>query len=85
MNYETVIHSLIDPIVSDPSSVLIRVSEGATEKDVLILIVSEKSDTARLIGKHGAVANALREMMSVAGKSQNKRIHLKFESFDEEN
>lgn len=84
MNYEILIHSLIDDIVDDPKSVLIRVSEGNSPKDVLIIIVSEKNDTARLIGHKGIIANALREVVGVAGKSENKRIHLKFESFDEE-
>lgn len=84
MDYERLIHSLIDDIVDDPKSVLIRVSEGNTPKDILIIIASEKNDTARLIGHKGIIANSLREVVSVAGKSENKRIHLKFESFDEE-
>ena len=83
MDYERLIHSLIDDIVDDPKSVLIRVSEGNTPKDILIIIASEKNDTARLIGHKGIIANSLREVVSVAGKSENKRIHLKFESFDD--
>ena len=84
MDYERIIHSLVDPIVEEPESVLIRISEGSTSKDVVIIIASEKDDTARLIGKKGSIATALREMMSIVGKTDNKRIHLKFESFDEE-
>ena len=84
MDYEKLIHALIDDIVDDPKSVLIRVSEGNTPKDVLIIIASEKNDTARLIGHKGTIANALREVVGVAGKSENKRIHLKFESFEDE-
>lgn len=84
MDYENIIHTLIDSIVDDPSSVLIRVSKGATAKDVLIIIAAEKNDTARLIGHKGIIANALREVVGVAGKSENKHVHLKFESFEEE-
>lgn len=84
MDYEKLIHALIDDIVEEPKSVLIRVSEGNTPKDVLIVIASEKNDTARLIGHKGIIANSLREVVSVAGKSENKRIHLKFESFGDE-
>ena len=83
MDYEKIIHALIDEIVEEPESVLIRVIDES-EKDVTILIATEKNDTARLIGKHGIIANSLREMISVAGKSQNKHIHLKFEAFGEE-
>lgn len=84
MDYENIVRTIIEPIVEDPSSVLVRVNEGTTPKDVLVLIVSEKEDTARLIGRRGIIANAIREVVSVAGKSENKRVHLKFESFDEE-
>lgn len=84
MDYEKLIHSLIDEIVDDPKSVLIRVSEGSSSKDINIIVVSEKEDTARLIGHKGTIANALREVVGVAGKTENKRVHLKFESFDEE-
>ena len=84
MDYEKIIHALIDPIIEEPGSVLIRVNDEEGNKDVSILIVSEKEDTARLIGKHGIIANSLREILSVAGRSENRRIFLKFESFDEE-
>ena len=84
MDYEKIVHALIDPIVEEPGSVLIRVMEEGNGKDVTILIVSEKDDTARLIGRRGLIANSLREIVSIAGKSENKHVHLKFESFDEE-
>ena len=84
MDYENIVHTLIDDIVEDPKSILIRVSEGTTPKDVLIIIAAEKEDTARLIGHKGIIANALREVVGVAGKSENKRIHIKFESFEDE-
>ncbi len=84
MDYEKIIRALIDPIVEEPKSVLVRVLDNENGKDIDILVVAEKEDTARLIGKHGIIANSLREVLSVAGKSENRRIFLKFESFDEE-
>ena len=84
MDYEKIVHALIDPIVEEPGSVLIRVMEEGNGKDVSILIVSEKDDTARLFGRRGLIANSLREIVSIAGKSENKHVHLKFESFEEE-
>lgn len=84
MDYEKIVRALIDPIVAEPESVLIRIIEDENGKDVNILVAAEKEDTARLIGKHGIIANSLREVLSVAGKSENRRVFLKFESFDEE-
>lgn len=83
MDYERIIHSLIDPIIEEPDSVLIRLNEDS-DKDLSILIAAEKDDTARLIGRRGIIANSIREIISVAGKSENIHVHVKFESFDEE-
>lgn len=86
MDYTKLIHAIIDSFVSNPESILIRQidNENNSEKDVTILICTENEDTARLIGKKGCVANAIREVVSIAGKLENKRIHIKFESFDSE-
>lgn len=84
MDYEKIIHTIVDPFLINPDALMIRELPSDSEKDLTLLIVAEGEDTARLIGKKGAVANALRELVSVAGKSENKHIHLKFESFDEE-
>ncbi|MDY4848907.1 MAG: KH domain-containing protein [Bacilli bacterium] len=83
MDYEKIIRTLIDPIIQEPQSVLVRVA-NESEKDVTIIVACEKEDTARLIGRRGIIANSLREVVSVAGKSENRHVHLKFESFDEE-
>ena len=86
IDYEKVVHGLIDPLVEHRDSIMIRELPGSNEKDVSLLIVTEDDDTARLIGKRGVVANALREAVGIAGKADNSnvRIHLKFESFSEE-
>lgn len=85
-DYSALLHPVIDPLIEKPESVIIRALPGATNRDVTILIVAEDDDTARLIGKHGAVANALREVIGIIGKADdtNQRIHLKFESFGED-
>ena len=84
MDYEKILRALIDPIVEEPKSILIRILEDENGKDVNILVAAEKEDTARLIGKRGIIANSLREVLSVAGKSENRRVFLKFESFEDE-
>ncbi|HNY74819.1 MAG: KH domain-containing protein [Bacilli bacterium] len=83
MDYEKIIHALIDPIVENKDIIMIRELPSDSSREVVLLIVAESDDTARLIGRKGAIANALRELISVAGKSENKRIHLKFESFEQ--
>lgn len=83
MDYEAIIRALVDSIVEHPESLMVRISDDG-KKDINVLVCAEKDDTARLIGRKGVVASALREMVSVAGKTEGKRIHLKFESFESE-
>lgn len=84
MDFEKIIHSLVDPFLMNPEALMVRELPSEGEDDITLLIVAEGEDTARLIGKKGSVANALREVVAVAGKAEGKHIHLKFESFDEE-
>lgn len=84
MDFEKIIHSIVDPFLINPEALMVRELPNDSEDDITLLIVTEAEDTARLIGKKGSVANALRELISVAGKADGKHIHLKFESFDEE-
>jgi len=86
MDYTAIIHAVVDPIVEHPDAILIRElpKEEGNDKEVTILICAEKGDTSRLIGRKGVIANSIREIVSVAGKSESKRIHLRFESFDGE-
>ena len=84
MDYEKVIHSIVDPFLINPEAIMVRELPSDNDKIINLLIVAENEDTARLIGKKGAVANALREVVAIGAKAENKHIYLKFESFDEE-
>ncbi len=85
MDFEKIIHSLIDPLVEKPESVVVKEISNGSKKDVTLLIIADDDDCARLIGKHGSVANALREAIGICGKADNSniRVHLRFESFSE--
>lgn len=84
MDYEKIIHAFVDPFVENKDAILIRELPSESERDLTLLIVAENEDVARMIGKRGVIANALREVVSIGGKTEGKHIHLKFESFDEE-
>ena len=84
-DYAALLHPIIDPLVENPQAVMIRELPGSTKRDVTVVIVAEDEDTARLIGKHGTVANAIREVISIATRADetNQRIHIRFESFSD--
>ncbi|MCF0116443.1 MAG: KH domain-containing protein [Bacilli bacterium] len=85
MDYENIIHTLVDSFVVNKDEVMVRQMPTDNEKEIVLLIVANPEDTARLIGRKGIIADALREIMSIAGKTEGKRIFLKFESFDVQN
>ena len=85
MDYIALIHQLIDDILNNNEKVKIEQIEGSSEKDIVYLISCTAEDTGRLIGKHGSTADALREVLSIAGKNNNQRIHIKLATLPEEN
>ena len=84
MDFEKIIHTIVDPFLINPEALMVRELPSENADEITLLIVAEGEDTARLIGRKGNVAKALREVVSVSGKSEGKHIRLKFESFDEE-
>lgn len=83
MDYISIIRQFIDPIIANKDAVMIKEMPNEKESDKTFIICCTPEDTGRLIGKRGITADALREVLSVAGKSNKHRIHLKLESFDE--
>ena len=84
MNYEKIILDAALPLVANKDSLMVRQMPNEEEKGLLFLVVAPSSDIARLIGKKGIVAKAIREVVSVASKIEGQRIHIKFESYEEE-
>ena len=78
MDYEKIVKTIIDPIVEDSSSILLRVNEE--EKDVLIIIAAEKDDTARLIGRKGIIANAMISSAASYGQQGKPTIFIIWKS-----
>ena len=51
------------------------------ENEILLYVYAKSEDVARLIGRQGSMATALRNVMAIATRVQNKRISIKFESY----
>ncbi len=80
---EELVRAIVEPIVVNKEALMIKIV--ATEEDDIsdIIIISNKDDTARLIGKGGAIASAIRKVISVKSKLDNTHFRVKFESYDE--
>ena len=85
MDYESVVRSVVSPLVVNKDALLIRALPSEDERHVVILVCAESSDIARLIGKGGVTATAIREVVNVAGKINGIRVFVKFESYETTN
>lgn len=82
VNYESVVMDLVRPIVEDKDSLSVKIMPSLDEHEILVYVYANNDDVARLIGRKGNMASAIRHMMSVASrKEEDKRINIKFESY----
>lgn len=76
---DKVLLDLIKPMVDDPDSLSVKLMPGQNEKEVVLHVTAKNEDIARLIGRKGSMASALRQVMSVASHAENKRVSIKFD------
>lgn len=81
---EELVREIVEPMISNKSSLMIKTVPAIEESEVTeIIVITDKIDTARLIGKGGCVANAIRKVVSVKSRLEQKHIRVIFESYDE--
>jgi predicted RNA-binding protein YlqC (UPF0109 family) len=87
-DYEKIIRAAIEPLVTNPESILIRCTDNPDSvedsRDVHFLIACPDVELGKLIGRHGSVADSIRTIVNVKARDDHKRVHIKFESFEEE-
>ena len=76
---DKVLLNLVKPMVEDKESLDVRLMPSLDDKEVLLHVYAKNDDIARLIGRKGSMASALRQVMSVASHSNNKNVTIKFE------
>ena len=78
---EQALYTLVEPMVDDKASLSVKTMPSLDDKEILLYVYAKSEDIARLIGRQGQMASALRNMMSVASRLENRRISIKFESY----
>ncbi|MEG0315238.1 MAG: KH domain-containing protein [Erysipelotrichaceae bacterium] len=81
IEYEKVIKELVSPIVEDENSLSVKLMPSLDENEILLYVYANSDDVARLIGRRGSMASAIRQMMSIASRKEDKKITIKFESY----
>ncbi len=80
INFEEVLLNLVKPMVENQNMLSVKQMGSLNEDEILLYVYCDSQDTARLIGKQGSMATAIRQMMSIASKSESKKVTIKFES-----
>jgi uncharacterized protein len=78
---ETILFDLLKPMVEDPESLTIKELSSLEDKEVILMVYAKTEDTARLIGRQGSMASAVRHMMSIPARLEDKKVTIKFESY----
>lgn len=76
---DKVLFDLVKPMVQNPDSLEVRIMPETNEREAVLNVYAKNDDIARLIGRKGSMASALRQVMSVASHTDNKKISIKFE------
>lgn len=79
MSYEQIILDIVSPLVEHKDKLRVILLEEENLHDSTYMVYCHESDVARLIGKKGIVASAIRDVVNVSAKLNNKRIRVKFE------
>jgi predicted RNA-binding protein YlqC (UPF0109 family) len=83
MDYIQILHDMAIELVEDKASLKVVERSSLEENEVLLYVYASKEDISRLIGKKGNMASAIRQIMSVPSRLDNKKIVIKFESYEE--
>lgn len=81
MNLEQALLELVKPLAEDQASVSVKQMQSLDENEILLYVYAKSEDVARLIGRQGSMASALRNMMAIATRLDHKRISIKFEAY----
>ena len=80
MNYEQIILDIVSPLVEYKDRLRVILLEEENLHDSTYMVYCDERDVARLIGKKGIVAQAIRDVANVSANLDKKRIRIKFEA-----
>ncbi|MBQ8067085.1 MAG: KH domain-containing protein [Solobacterium sp.] len=76
---DKVLLDLVSPMVEDKESLSVKEMPSESAREVVLHVYAKNDDIARLIGRRGSMASALRQVMSVASHTDDKKVTIKFE------
>ena len=81
---DKVLYDLVSPMVDDKSALEVREMPSSNPREVVLGVYAKDDDIARLIGRRGSMASALRQVMSVASHTDDRKVTIKFNESEDE-
>ncbi len=77
-----VLHEICIGLVENKKFLMVKQLPSLNEDEVLLCVYANNDDVPKLIGKKGVIADSIRRLMSICGTEINKKIMIKFESYE---
>ena len=84
MDYVKTLHEIAKELVVNKDKLEVRQMPSLDDNTIVLYVYATHEDIAKLIGKKGMMANSIRQLMSVAGRLNDKKLDIKFESYGDE-
>ncbi|AGN23822.1 KH domain-containing protein [Erysipelothrix rhusiopathiae] len=78
---EDILYDLVLPLVEEEKSLSVKRLPSLDENEIILAIYADSADIARLIGRQGTMAHAIRQTMAIGSRVLDQRISIKFESY----
>ena len=72
MNFKDILANIARAIVDEPDAV--QVEETVDGDNVELVLTVAENDTGMVIGRHGKIAKAIRQLMKAAANTEGKRV-----------
>lgn len=83
MDYVKTLQDIAKELVTQKDKLEVRQMPSLEEDTIVLYVYAAHDDIAKLIGRKGMMANSIRQLMSVSGRLNNKKLDIKFESYGE--
>ena len=72
MDFKVMLTNIARAIVDEPDAV--NVTETVDGDDIELVLTVAENDTGMVIGRHGRIAKAIRQLMKAAANTAGKRV-----------
>lgn len=83
MDYVKTLQDIASELVSNKNRLEVRQMPSLDDDTIVLYVYAAQEDIAKLIGRKGMMANSIRQLMSVCGRLNDKKLDIKFESYGE--